>query len=122
MEYARGPLLTIDVGTREIQESDIDDALSTYLGGRGAATALAHDRIPFDADPFGPENRIYLSTGPLQQSQTSFTGRMNMTGLSPLTDGLLSTNAGGYLSRNFVGTGHPVVEVVGRATNSWRFT
>jgi aldehyde:ferredoxin oxidoreductase len=115
MEYARGPLLTIDVGTREIQESDIDDALSTYLGGRGAATALAHDRIPFDADPFGPENRIYLSTGPLQQSQTSFTGRMNMTGLSPLTDGLLSTNAGGYLSRNFVGTGHPVVEVVGES-------
>jgi aldehyde:ferredoxin oxidoreductase len=40
---------------------------------------------------------------------------MNMTGLSPLTDGLVSTNAGGYLSRNFVGTGISVLEVVGQS-------
>lgn len=45
----------------------------------------------------------------------SFTGRMNITGVPPLTGGLLSSNAGGYRSRNFVGTGHSVVEVVGRS-------
>jgi len=45
----------------------------------------------------------------------SFTGRMNATGLSPLTDGLLSTNAGGYLSRNFVDTGYSCVEIVGES-------
>jgi aldehyde:ferredoxin oxidoreductase len=115
MEHAKGPLLTIDVGTRTVRETDIDDELESFVGGRGVATKLAHDRIPFDADPFGPENRAYISTGPLQQSQMSFTGRMNMTGLSPLTDGVLSTNAGGYLSRNFAGTGYPVVEIVGES-------
>ncbi|WP_254764209.1 aldehyde ferredoxin oxidoreductase C-terminal domain-containing protein [Natrinema marinum] len=113
MLHAEGPLLTVDVGDRDATETTIDDVLEEYVGGRAAATALAHDRIPFDAEPFGPENRAYLSTGPLQQSQMSFTGRMNMTGLSPLTDGLVSTNAGGYLSRNFVGTGISVLEVVG---------
>ena len=115
MRHAKGPLLTLDVGAREATETNIDDVLAEFIGGRGVATKLAHERIPFDADPLGPENRAYISTGPLQQSETSFTGRMNMTGLSPLTTGLLSTNAGGYLSRNFGGTGYPVVEVVGES-------
>jgi aldehyde:ferredoxin oxidoreductase len=113
MRHAKGTLLTVDVDAREASEESIDGVLSTFLGGRGVATRLAHERIPFDADPLGEENRVYFSTGPLQQSRTSFTGRMNATGLSPLTDGLCSTNAGGYLSRNFVGTGHPCIEVVG---------
>jgi Aldehyde:ferredoxin oxidoreductase len=108
-------MLTVDVGEREAYETDVEDECEAFLGGRGLATKLAHDRIPFDADPLGPENRAYLSAGPLQQSQMSFTGRTNMTALSPLTDGLVSTNAGGYLSRNFVGTGHPVFEVCGRS-------
>ncbi|WP_255191245.1 aldehyde ferredoxin oxidoreductase C-terminal domain-containing protein [Natronobeatus ordinarius] len=115
MLHAKGPLLTVDVGERTATRTEIDDLLEETVGGRALATALAHDRIPFDADPFGPANRAYLSTGPLQQSQMSFTGRMNMTGLSPLTDGLVSTNAGGYLSRNFVETGISVLELVGES-------
>ncbi len=115
MRHAKGPLLTVDVSERTATRTEIDTLLEQTVGGRATATALAHDRIPFDADPFGPENRAYLSTGPLQQSQMSFTGRMNMTSLSPLTDGLASTNAGGYLSRNFTGTGISVFEVVGKS-------
>lgn len=115
MLHAAGSLLTIDVGSREWHSESIDDVLAEFIGGRGAASKLAHDRIPFDADHFGPENRLYFSSGPLQQSQMSFTGRMNITGLSPLTDGLVSSNAGGYLSRNFVETGYSVVEIVGQS-------
>jgi aldehyde:ferredoxin oxidoreductase len=115
MLHAEGPLLTVDVSDRSAERTTIDDVLEDTIGGRATATALAHDRIPFDADPFGPENRAYLSTGPLQMSRMSFTGRMNMTGLSPLTDGLVSTNAGGYLSRNFSGAGLSVFEVVGES-------
>ena len=113
MLTATGPLCSIDVGDRTSERIEIDGCLERTVGGRALATALAHDRIPFDADPFGPENRAYLSTGPLQQSQMSFTGRMNMTGLSPLTNGLVSTNAGGFLSRNFVSTGISVCEFAG---------
>ncbi|MFB6234345.1 MAG: aldehyde ferredoxin oxidoreductase family protein [Halopenitus sp.] len=115
MLHAEGPLLTLDLSERTATRTDIDDLLEQFIGGRALATALAHDRIPYDADPFGPENRAYLSTGPLQQSNMSFTGRMSMTGLSPLTDGLVSTNAGGYLSREFTGAGLSVLEVVGES-------
>ncbi|MFC6875011.1 aldehyde ferredoxin oxidoreductase C-terminal domain-containing protein [Halobellus marinus] len=115
MRYSKGPMLTIDVSEREVREQSIDEELSSFIGGRGVATRLAHQRIPFDADPYGPENRLFFATGPLQMSQMSFTGRMNVTGLSPMTDGLASSNAGGYLSRNFADTGYSVVEIVGES-------
>jgi aldehyde:ferredoxin oxidoreductase len=115
MLHNEGPLLSIDVGEREAHTEDVDDVLAAYIGGRGVATKLAHERIPFDVDPLGPENRVFLTTGPMQQSQMSFTGRMSATGVSPLSNGLLSSNAGGFLSRNFVGAGNAVVEFTGRS-------
>ncbi|CDK40798.1 aldehyde ferredoxin oxidoreductase family protein [Halorubrum sp. AJ67] len=113
MRHAQGSLLTVDLTERTATTTPIDDRLDSFVGGRGLNTSLAYDRIPFDADPLGPENRLYLSTGPMQYSTTSYTGRMAATGLSPLTNGLLSSNAGGFLSRNVTGAGYAAVELVG---------
>jgi aldehyde:ferredoxin oxidoreductase len=113
MRHAKGPLLSIDLTDRTVAEENVTDVLASFIGGRGVGTKLAHDRVPFDADPLGPDNRLFLTTGPMQYSQMSFTGRMNATGVSPLTDGLLSSNAGGFLSRNFVATGYGAVELHG---------
>ena len=113
MLHAEGPLLSIDLDAQDSHTEEIDDILAAYVGGRGVAVRLAHDRIPFDADPFGPENRLYLTTGPMQLSIMSFTGRMNATAVSPLTDGLASSNAGGFLSRNYADAGYAAVELTG---------
>jgi len=113
MLHLDGPLLTVDVGAREADETTIDEELSAYIGGRGLGTKLAHDRVPFDADPFGPENSLFLATGPLQASSMSFTGRMSATAVSPLTGGLCSSNAGGFVSRHFNATGYAALEVTG---------
>jgi aldehyde:ferredoxin oxidoreductase len=113
MLHATGSLLTVDVGDRTTQTTDIEDVHEAFIGGRGVATRLAHERIPFDVDPFGAENRVFFTTGPMQASNMSFTGRMNCTSVSPLTGGLLSSNAGGFMSRNFTATGHGAVEFRG---------
>jgi aldehyde:ferredoxin oxidoreductase len=115
MRRARGPLLSIDVGERTWRTERVDDALEAFVGGRGLGTRLAYERVPFDADPLGPENRLYFAAGPLQGATTSFAGRLSCTGLSPLTDGLLSSNAGGFLSGNFVGAGYAAVELAGES-------
>ncbi len=115
MLHSEGPLLTIDLSESEASETDIEAEQERYIGGRGLATKLAHDRIPFDADPLGPKNRLFFTTGPMQASQMSFTGRMNCTAVSPLTNGLVSSNAGGFMSRNFANTGYSAVELTGRA-------
>jgi aldehyde:ferredoxin oxidoreductase len=117
MRRARGPLLSIDVGERTWRTERVDDALRRFVGGRGLGTRLAYERVPFDADPLGPANRLYFAAGPLQTTTTSFAGRLSCTGLSPLTDGLLSSNAGGFLPGNFVATGYPAVELTGESTD-----
>lgn len=113
MLHAEGPLLSIDLSRQETASENIDSVLESFIGGRGVGTKLGHDRIPTDIDPFDAENRLYFSTGPLQISIMSFTGRMNVTSLSPLSSGLASTNAGGFMSRNFADTGYSAVELVG---------
>ena len=113
MKHAQGELLSIDLTDRTVTTEPIDDVLSEFIGGRGLNTRLAYERIPFDADPLGPENRLFFSTGPMQYSTTSYTGRMSATAVSPLTSGLCSSNAGGFLSRNFTGAGYAAVELVG---------
>ncbi|ELZ55180.1 MULTISPECIES: aldehyde ferredoxin oxidoreductase family protein [Halorubrum] len=113
MRHAQGPLLTVDLTERTATTTPIDDRLDSFVGGRGLNTSLAYDRISSDADPLGPENRVYFSTGPMQYSTTSYTGRMAATSVSPLTDGLLSSNAGGFLSRNVTGAGYAAVELAG---------
>ena len=115
MLHADGPLLRIDVTDETTTVVDITEDLERFIGGRGLGTKLAHDRIPFDADPFGPENRLFFTIGPMQSSAMSFTGRMNATSLSPLTDGLASSNAGGFASRPMAKTGSSAIEVVGES-------
>jgi len=115
MLHNTGPLLTVDLDGPTTKETGIESASERYIGGRGLGTKLAHDRIPFEADPLGPENRLFFTAGPMQTSNMSFTGRMNCTAVSPLTDGLLSSNAGGFMSRNFADTGYGAVEFTGAA-------
>ncbi|WP_115865511.1 aldehyde ferredoxin oxidoreductase family protein [Halorussus litoreus] len=115
MRHAEGPLLVVDASEHETYTEDVEDVLTSFVGGRGVGTKLAHDRIPFDADPLGPDNSLFFTTGPMQVSNVSFTGRTNCTGVSPLTDGLLSSNAGGFMSRHFADTGYGAVEVTGES-------
>ncbi|RQG88074.1 aldehyde ferredoxin oxidoreductase [Natrarchaeobius halalkaliphilus] len=113
MIHSSGSLVTIDVGTGETVETTIDSVLESYIGGRGVATKLAHERISFDVGSLESENSVFFTTGPLQVSNMSFTGRTNCTSVSPLTDGLLSSNAGGFLSRHIAATGYSAIEVTG---------
>ena len=115
MRHVQGPLLTVNLTERTATTEPIDDRSAAFVGGRGLNTRLAYERIPVDVDPLGPANRLYFSTGPMQYSQTSYTGRMAATSVSPLTNGLCSSNAGGFLSRNVVAAGYGAVEIVGES-------
>ncbi|MCD2203322.1 aldehyde ferredoxin oxidoreductase family protein [Halobacterium sp. KA-6] len=115
MLHSTGPLLSVNLSSRQADTEDVSEVLESFIGGRGVGTKLVHDRTPFDADPLGPENRLVFSTGPMQVSNMSFTGRINATAVSPLTDGLLSSNAGGFMSRHLADTGYGAIELTGES-------
>lgn len=117
MIHTTGNLLEINLSEQTTDTRDIESIQERFIGGRGVATRIAHETIAFDVDPLGPSNNLIFTTGPLQTSNMSFTGRMNCTAVSPLTNGLVSSNAGGFMSRHFAATGYGAVQLVGAAAD-----
>ncbi len=66
-----------------------------YVGGRALGAYLALKEIPKGADPFGPDNKVYILTGPIVGTASVESGRYHVVGKSPLTGILGDANSGG---------------------------
>jgi aldehyde:ferredoxin oxidoreductase len=92
-----GKLLEIDLASGAISTRAIDEGLlGDYLGGSGLAAKLFFDDgVPPDYDPLGPENNLYIVTGPLTGSGMPATPRFSVAAKSPLTGIWGEANSGG---------------------------
>ncbi len=89
-------LLRINLWNQKTRVEKIPEkTLRRFLGGRGLGAYLALREIPPGADPLGPENRLYILTGPLVGTGAPETGRYHVVGKSPLTGILGDSNSGG---------------------------
>ncbi len=89
-------LLRVDLSRGETWVDEIpEETLRKFIGGRGLGAYLALKEIPKGADPFGPENIIYIMTGPLT-GVTVMSGRYHVIGKSPKTGILGESNSGGH--------------------------
>ncbi len=89
-------LLRINLWNQKTRVEKIPEkTLRKFLGGRGLGAYLALKEIPPGADPLGPENRLYILTGPLTGTAAIETGRYHVVGKSPLTGILGDSNSGG---------------------------
>ncbi len=86
-----------------------------YLGGRGVGAFLLHREVPRGADPLGPENRLYVSAGPLSGLLVPGAGKCDVTTKSPLTGGYAGASVGGLLSAELKYAGYDTIAVEGRA-------
>ena len=108
--------LRVDLSKRESGEFALDEeAIRGFLGGRGLGVRLLWDEVPPGADPLGPENALIFVTGPLQGTSAFFGSRCFVTGKSPLTGMLLSSNAGGRFAAGLKRCGYWALIVTGRA-------
>jgi aldehyde:ferredoxin oxidoreductase len=89
-------LLRINLWNQKVREERIPDKiLRRYIGGRGLGAYLALREIPPGADPLGPENRLYILTGPITGTAAIESGRYHVVAKSPLTGILGDSNSGG---------------------------
>jgi aldehyde:ferredoxin oxidoreductase len=89
-------LLRVNLWSQKAREEKVDEkTLRKWLGGRGLGAYLALREIPPHADPLGPENRLYILTGPLTGTGAFESGRYHVVGKSPLTGILGDANSGG---------------------------
>jgi aldehyde:ferredoxin oxidoreductase len=96
-----------------IEEID-DDYARTWMGGRGYNMERFFHEVPPDADPMGPQNKLFIAVGPITGS--SFPGtRANASGKSPLTGYLGDSNAGGHFGPEMKFAGFDQIIIEGKA-------
>ena len=89
-------LARINLSTQKVTEERIDDkTLTKFIGGRGLGAYLALKEIPKGIDPFSPENKVYILTGPIVGTAAIESGRYHVVAKSPLTGILGDANSGG---------------------------
>jgi aldehyde:ferredoxin oxidoreductase len=82
-DNARQRILRIDLSTGNIEVEDLPrEWTGKYLGARGVTGRLLYDEVPKGTDPYGPENVLYIGTGPMDGLPVGM-GRLSIATKSP---------------------------------------
>jgi aldehyde:ferredoxin oxidoreductase len=95
------------VGDRDVRK---------WLGGRGLGAYLAFKEIPKRIDPLGPENKVYILTGPITGTPFPESGRYHVISKSPQSGILGDSNSGGKFGPWLRFSGYDGIVVEGKAS------
>ncbi len=80
------------------KENTPPEVARDFLGGRGFGIYFLLKEVPKGADPFGPENKLIISSGPLSGMLIPGGGKCDWTTKAPLTGGYASASMGGHFT------------------------
>ena len=109
-----GKILFIDLSIRTTRTEPTEKYADDFLGGRGIATKIAYDLIPPDANALDPENALIMMTGPLTGVAPS-SSRIDVVSLSPLTNLLGGSSAGGDFGAALKFAGYDGIVITGKS-------
>jgi len=108
-------LLRIDLSGKTFTYEPIPAAvLETHLGGKGLGTHLLLTENPPNVDPFSPDNRFIIATGPATGTRLWSQSRYGVFSKSPATGGYCESYCGGALAPKIKGCGVDAVIIEGR--------
>ncbi len=111
-------LVRINLSTNEIKKEKLpENAVENFMGGKGLGAFILTKELKPGIDPLGSENKIILSTGPLQGSVVPICGRYCIVTKSPLTGLFLDSHAGGFIGPELKFAGYDAIIVEGRASS-----
>jgi aldehyde:ferredoxin oxidoreductase len=111
-----GKILRIDLTERDVKISELErDLAAGFLGGRGFNSKGLYYEVPPGTDPLGPDNKLFISTGPLVGTTFPTASRFNISAKSPQTGILGDSNAGGHLAPEIKFAGYDQIVLEGRS-------
>jgi aldehyde:ferredoxin oxidoreductase len=114
MSYA-GKILKINLTNQTTQEYPFPQKQrELFLGGKILAAKIFYDNIKEKIDAFSPNNMLVISTCPLNGAGAPSSSRFNISGISPLTGLLTSSNCGGNFGINLKRAGYDALILVGK--------
>jgi len=112
----KGRLLHIDLTRERSNVVQIpEEILRKYIGGRGLGAKLYWDLIPAKADPLGPENIMFILSGPVGGTITPGAGKHVIVTKSPASKGWLDTYSSGRMTPEMKFAGFDGLVITGKA-------
>ncbi len=101
----------------EIKEKDVPlDIKEKFIGGKGYGLRLLWDATLPDTKWNDPENEIIISSGPIGGiTQYSGTGKSLVVSVSPTTNSVMDSNAGGFFGPFLKFSGFDAIELQGKS-------
>ena len=114
MDGYMGKILRVNLTDGTLNEEALHPQMARdYIGGTGLGVRLAYDEIPPDCDPLGPDNKVYILTGPLTATRFPTSGRYQVVYKSPLTGILCDSSSGGHWAADFKKAGYDALVIEG---------
>jgi len=111
-----GRILRVDLSNLSIRKEPLPDELvRLFLGGRGFVAKMLYDEVAPGTEPFSPENRLIVATGPLTGHFLPASGKTHFGTKSPATGGYADSNMGGHFGPQMKYAGYDVLVISGRA-------
>jgi aldehyde:ferredoxin oxidoreductase len=116
-----GRVVRLDLSTEKVTEypwTDRDREL--YIGGKIMASKILLDHLTGKEEAYSEENWIVISTGPLTGTGAPSSARFNISGVSPQTGIVASSNCGGDFGYYLKRAGYDALILSGRCRErSW---
>jgi len=111
-----GKVLRVNLTKGEWKTEELDkDMASKFIGGRGLGSKILFDEIDPKLDPFSPNNKLIMATGPLTGTSASAAGRYMVITKSPLTGTIACSNSGGHFGAELKFAGFDLIIFEGKA-------
>ncbi len=113
-----GQTLYVNVGETRIAAKSVDETMKrTFIGGRGFDLWLLWQGVQDTTRWSDPENEIVISSGPCGgTTQYPGSGKSIAATISPLTDIVIDSNAGGHFGPYLKFAGWDAIEIQGNAS------
>jgi aldehyde:ferredoxin oxidoreductase len=94
----RGSMLHIDLNKKQINKEVLDhEVLREWLGGTGLGVKFVYEKVDSSTAWDDPDNCFVLASGPLGGTAVKGCGNYCVVTKGPMTGGMATTQAGGYL-------------------------
>lgn len=108
-------ILQIDLSEKKFYYENLEDSiLAETLGGKGLATHLLLKENPVGVEPFSPENRFIIATGPATGTKIWSQSRFGVYSKSPATGGYGESYCGGRLAGKIKSCGIDAIIIKGK--------
>ncbi len=111
-----GKILRVDLSKGESRSEDLDLKLAQkFIGGRGLGSKILFDEVDPKIDPFSPNNKLIMATGPLTGTSAPCAGRYMAITKAPLTGTIACSNSGGHFGAELKFAGFDLLILEGKA-------